>query len=328
MPYRRRRRFRRRRRPYRRRRRRINRRMRKYRPNTRLARRRYRPATSVIRNAGFVYPDRMFVKFRYSRWARLNDPLSPHIMQVYRGNSPYDPYYTGVGDSAFGYDQLAQIYDRELTFGSSIRVKLMPTAPTSVDGSTELNTRAMIMPTWVAIIPTLNPLLDSFAPGIVSGNSDQLYEWCRNQPYSTVRTYNSNSVPYLKSYISLAKLLGISPKAISLNPEMYGADIGSNPPASATIYWFVFYGNDTSFSVAGQLYGSSNVEITYWTMLHRRKHFQQSGELLSAAKQLNPLPPERASSEAAASVISPPEADSDLEPNFDTDSEDELSDTP
>jgi hypothetical protein len=53
------------------------------------------------------------------------NPLQPFRNQVYRGNSVYDPDYTGAGHQPLYFDQYMGIYERYRVLGAKIVVKVV-----------------------------------------------------------------------------------------------------------------------------------------------------------------------------------------------------------
>jgi len=72
-----------------------------------------------MRGAGFA--DTLFVQLNYVESLNLSNG-SPRIQYTFRGNSLFDPDYTGTGHQPMYFDQYAAIYQRYRVLGSSIRV--------------------------------------------------------------------------------------------------------------------------------------------------------------------------------------------------------------
>jgi hypothetical protein len=54
-----------------------------------------------------------------------------HVQNVFRGNSPYDPDQTGVGNQPYGYDEMAALYDYYHVDSSTIDARITTTVATT-----------------------------------------------------------------------------------------------------------------------------------------------------------------------------------------------------
>lgn len=81
---------------------------------------RYIGARSFGRQIGF--PERLRCRLKYTDWVQFIG-AGPE-WQIYRGNSIYDPDYTGVGSQPLFYDQLITVYNRYRIFGCKLVVTL------------------------------------------------------------------------------------------------------------------------------------------------------------------------------------------------------------
>lgn len=73
------------------------------------------------------FPSRKLVKLRYVDTGVNLDPGVGNIAQVvYRANSVYDPYQTGVGHQPMGFDQWAAIYNKYTVLGAKMTMTFTP----------------------------------------------------------------------------------------------------------------------------------------------------------------------------------------------------------
>lgn len=133
----------------------------------------------------------------------------------FRGNSPYDPDYTGTGGQPTGFDTYAALYNMYRCYGSKISVTFMGIA--SLGAAANVNVALEARPT--------NTLPADMTDAI--GN-----------PYVKYRTvnYNTNSPTTLKMFMSTAKIDGL-PKVAVKTADDYTAAVNTNP--TAQWYWNV-----------------------------------------------------------------------------------------
>lgn len=67
---------------------------------------------SVNRIKGAGFPDKIFVKLKYVENYTFLTSSQPYYNYIWRGNSVYDPNYTGTGHQPLYFDQYATIYQR------------------------------------------------------------------------------------------------------------------------------------------------------------------------------------------------------------------------
>lgn len=193
--------------------------------------------------------DTLFVKLKFNQTGTQATNAAVQIARIFRGNSVYDPDYTGAGSQPMGYDEWSRFYDFVHVLGSSIKITVMS---------------ACDVPVQIGVYPALDvsgssatslreipycKTSDGYAYG-VQGN-----QWCR-----------------LKNYMSTAKIYGISKQEVKDNGN-YGHSTATNPVSQ----WF--------WHVESQTFGSSvpvtnavnyDVQITYYCMFKRRIQLQES----------------------------------------------------
>lgn len=231
----------------------------KFRPSGRRAMIRYRPVSTVIRNAGYPLPDSTYVVLKFTDWERPSANLGSYTVLTYRANSPYDPDYKVGGNAAYGFNEMANLYNRYICYGSSASVRFY------LNSGSEEGAR---LPVWCAVVPSRDNNL-----GIPGGKeADEVYEQVVNYPYARYKVRNAyDHAPVVSNYISTAKLRGISPKTIALNPQEYGATVTGNPGSSNQTFWNLVFGADPT-AEEGLLDCVAMVTIKYWCKFYDRDH--------------------------------------------------------
>jgi len=82
---------------------------------------RYPLSRLVVNYDTSCFPNKMLTTLRYFESHSAWDPgVTGTYEYVYRGNDPYDPYQTGVGSKAVGFDSMAVAYRRYTVLESTI----------------------------------------------------------------------------------------------------------------------------------------------------------------------------------------------------------------
>lgn len=212
----------------------------------------------MVRNAGDFVPDRAFVKMRYVTTLSFTSTSGVPAGNVFSGNSVYDPNQTGAGHKAYGFDQLAALYDSYLVTHSSCAVGPVIPSSTSIPGAgayraamqasqdNALNLSDIAM--WQENENSLSVdgvLGTAYAPGT------------RNQAAMALKR-------------SASKMFGTSPTVINTAGE-YSGNAGSDP--NSQWYWKFFiqtYDQSTTASF------SVKFTFTYYVMWYTRKGSQSS----------------------------------------------------
>lgn len=174
----------------------------------------------------------------------LNAAGSYTAYYVFRGNSPYDPDYTGVGSQPYGFDQLctAQMYANYSTPASSIRVyfRVEPLYAT-------------VRRLHAAIIP-----LRSAAPVLTDPADVRMIPNSRHTTYDGL--VEGTKGAKMINYMSSRKLIQASSTSTS-----YEGSYAGNP---GTIwYWLVYFYADDYDDEEVDIY--FDVKIKYYTLLAR-----------------------------------------------------------
>lgn len=170
---------------------------------------------SGVLTLGTTVPQRMRVKLIFP--FRILWNASATNYQSFRGNSIYDPDYTGVGGQPTGRDQWASLYQEYVVLGSKIKVI------GSQMGVTGGNVGML------ALVPSVyNSTLESNTPRVDASNPRAKFT------YFTVNTGKGQS--FMRAYQSTSGIFGVPGDAIVKDDGFAGA-IGGNP--TNEWYWTV-----------------------------------------------------------------------------------------
>jgi len=176
----------------------------------RKSRRNYDKPTTLSLRYPDIVPDRMYTKVKYTTQITVS-AITTSFWHTFRGNSLYDPDYTGVGGQPLGYDQLSAFYKRVRVHSSKVMLRI-----------SNPNTQSYMVSLWPSLDATPTPADDQ--------------NW-KAQPYSKTRAIGSvlgQGTQYLNNYMSTARRIGI--KSIEYSPE-YTHDTTHNP--DQIWYWHV-----------------------------------------------------------------------------------------
>lgn len=193
-----------------------------------------------------VCPDVMQVQLRYSRNGSLSG-ASPQS-RVFRGNSCFDPDFTGVGSQPLGFDQWSAFYRRYRVLGSRIIVTsaTISSEPTRI-AVAPLNTSGTI--TQPTTLQESNYIKQSKATGLDTGTSSTM----------------------VSNYISTAAIRGAPSDIVQYETDL-SALISTNP--SQQWYWHVM-----NYNVNGSVSPidtNINVDIIYYVEFFDRETLSQS----------------------------------------------------
>lgn len=186
-----------------------------------IKRKAIRNAKPTIRTMTTGFPDRIRAVLRYSDYFNVATDSSGSIVQVFRGNSIFDPDETGTGHQPMFRDNYAAIYGRYLVRASKISV-----TATNVSG---LVTHTMM------IVPA----------NTIFSTSDVNIDSTLEQNYA-IRTKilpiaQRNSVK-LTQYMSTAKIFGARKGQVG-SDDLFSAAVATNPQNQW--YWNVCFQNQS-----------------------------------------------------------------------------------
>ncbi len=182
-----------------------------------------RPITTVIRGVS-ILPDRYMVKLKYIDFIHFSAAASGNY--VFRGNSTFDPDFTGTGHQPMGYDELQTLYRKVRVFGSKISVKVNSESAT---------------PEASSAVVVLTP------QGILGGNPAKLSDAMEHPRarWRLLSTYNGGGAQRsLRNYMSTRQIEGIT-KAKAADAD-YSSQTDAVPLKKW--YWRIHYSstNETS----------------------------------------------------------------------------------
>ncbi len=188
----------------------------------------------------------------------------------YRGNSVFDPNYTGAGSQPVYYDNWANMYTSYVVLSSRIKLELMALG-------------AGTAPVLAGVFPAYNTSLGTGAVDCAS-----------NRYAKSVSTGTSGNAVrlVLDSSMSTAQMFGVPESAILMDDQYSGA--AGNPAAAQTWYWTVFAQAESGTSTM-----SGNIRVT---IEYDVKFFDPVVVNLSATRR----PREEASGAAAAAAAAAP----------------------
>lgn len=195
----------------------------------------------------FVAPDRARVKLKFEQRASMTLTTGNVNYRTYRGNSLYDPDYTGTGTQPAGYDQWTALYNKYLVRASKMSVTVV-----SLDGNeSEAETIELgLMP---------SPDFEYVTPDV---------QHIGTLPYGKFQIASFNGGPQrniISNYMSTAKIWGVATSTVS-GENAFSADISANP--SNDWYWTVYLQPaDEASTETYVLY----VQITYYAEFFDRK---------------------------------------------------------
>lgn len=175
-------------------------------------------------------------------------------LQIYSGNSLYDPDVTFTGAQPYGFDQLAGLYGDYVVYGAKIELQIVPTGSDEIPHNNAI--QFALFPTPDQSIPNTN-IMQTFA----------------QFPYAQYKTANATTGQgklFFKGYMSTAKMFGVSKQTVT-SDDRYGALVNDDP--EKPWYW----------QVRGQMLGATGTttvnvvsRLTYYCKFHRRKYYAPS----------------------------------------------------
>lgn len=160
---------------------------------------------SSIIKMPLLLPDRLFVPLKYSQRIVMGTAGSP-VVQVFRGNSIYDPDYTGTGTQPMLYDAYSALYSRYRVRASKIFAETFPV------------TNGVLAGTYnIVLLPT---------HGVIA-TSD--FDRLREQKYCLASSTNFYKGPFRQSMIFYTdKIWGVNKKAVSCE-DGFSSAVNDNP---------------------------------------------------------------------------------------------------
>lgn len=201
---------------------------------------------NISRSLSSPIPDRMFTTLKYSTLSTMNYAGGLTAIR-FRGNSLFDPDFSGVGHQPYGFDQWANFYNRYRVYGVSYR----------------------ITPTNTSTIYQGEVLVQHRPNSVLSASIEEANEG----PYSQLKALpveGAGRPPTFRGYHSVAKVYGVSRKQVRSEQD-FGALISDNPPVNTFINIYL-----QNQSVVQALTATVRIELTYYAEFYERKRLAQS----------------------------------------------------
>ena len=202
-----------------------------------------------------ITPAHYFAKMTYTDVFTYVPLAGLYESRRFRGNSVYDPDYTGGGGQPTGFDQLAALYQRYTVYAAKTKCQLMngPTNQTTVASFAALSLLADTSGSSVGNYTVIDklPHSNSYIPSgpILSGSR-------------TPRT--------VSMYTTTASMFGIDKDTVT-NKANYSADVGSNPVNQ----WF-------QHVTVSNLDGGTQANVAVYTKITYYVRFEQPATMLES----------------------------------------------
>lgn len=188
-----------------------------------------------------ILPDAIKVKLKYNANFTMSD-ATVSILDQFRGNSPFDPDYTGGGAQPTFYDQWSALYDKYTVSRSTIRVEAINMSAT---------------------VPVEMDVWPSNGTAIVGDASEQ--PRCRTAILPPLT--GSGSKKTIKNAGSVKAIMGEK----FLDPSQYEATTDSNP--TKVQFWNV---NASSLDGIGLVNVQYRMFLTFYVTFSQRKMIAES----------------------------------------------------
>jgi hypothetical protein len=169
-----------------------------------------------------ICPDAVRVQLVWSVILRPGTTSGSLYYYQFRGNSVYDPDYTGTGTQPNGFDQWASFYNTYVVLGSSIKAEVMGATQSCLS----------------VLVPNFNATLATSASDAVG------YRYSK----SRLTGYSGNAaLVTLNNKISTAQICGVDDRAVAFDSD-YSATVSTNPGNNESWFWDFYHQNtyDTS----------------------------------------------------------------------------------
>lgn len=194
-------------------------------------------SVAVIKQPSGV-PDRLFVKLKYVESLVWSQTLGTVGVNVYRGNSCFDPDATGTGGQPYFFDQWSALYLNYRVHGCKLKVM------GSCNGGGGFN----------SVMMGITATNQSSSLG---ASANELYQ---EQPYTkkTLLRMGAASVGQgtVSMYMATRKILGLS--KIQVEDQDYQASISANPTKQWYFHLWTFTPDDNTIAM------NTQAELTYY----------------------------------------------------------------
>jgi hypothetical protein len=207
-------------------------------PKTKKGRKRGKrqaPLTGLTDAPG-VLPDRLYMRHTYSVYQILAPAAGGSTSYSFRGNSVFDPDFTGAGSIANLYNTFGSLYNRYRVTGSKINVEFVNTGT-------------------VPLVFYLIPSIQNAPPSVTAVRGQRHIATGTAAPGGPISWVHTASA-------TTAKIFGVPPVQV-LSEDDFAGLTGANP--NNVWYWHLLIFNP------GGVAGAVNVQVrleydTYWSM--------------------------------------------------------------
>lgn len=210
---------------------------RRRRPFTRRVYRRRRRTTAMVNRSAYPVSSHLRTKLKYTAVLNLGTSGVTPVEYFFRGNSLYDPDFTGTGHQPLGFDQIMNLYSKFFVSGSSIRLTASGnTTPVMIVLAPEEDT------TGVSILPTAAE---------------------KPKAKSRLLASTGTSQGIMRSYATTYQMTGKSKN------NRYDDDLSGSASANPTLqwYWYIGYQHPDLTNSAGAVF---QVDIVYYVTFYDR----------------------------------------------------------
>lgn len=202
------------------------------------------PTMTMVKSPGFS--DQCFVRLKYAEELRLNDGVATSKYYSFRGNSLFDPNYTGTGHQPLYFDQYSAIYDRYRVMGAKIQIDIINMSGTS------------------AVYLVLN----SNTQASITTDAPTLLEQTRSTITKIIPI--AQRIPIrVKMYCSTRKACGLNKKQVF--DQDYSALVSADP---SQLWYYNWLASSVDNTTALDVYYM--VKLTYYAQFYDRKLINQS----------------------------------------------------
>lgn len=208
-------------------------------------------ATTKIMRSPTGFPDRIFVKLKYSDIKVATTTAGAASVQIWRANTVFDPDFTGVGHQPYATDQWGALYNKFRVHGSSIRCSSYETSGTIA---------------WQEVI----------LPHLATASPASIFP-VEEMPYVSVKTQANNTSLNKQNmvkgrYMGTSKIFGVDKQTVRSEDNFAGNYGTSTDPANLWYWTHFIYPMDTSSTITVYV----NYHLEFYVEWYQRKDLTHS----------------------------------------------------
>jgi hypothetical protein len=220
-----------------------------------------------------ICPDSVRVKLPFTQTLTPGTTSGGLYSYQYRGNSCFDPDYTGTGLQPNGFDQWTAFYNMYVVLGSEIIVEYLASTQAAME---------------IVVVPAFNTALPA--------NTKEAAGWRYARTQLAIPTGNGVKVT-MRSRMSTATICGVPDEEVMFGPD-FSAAISASPASLQTWYWDVFVQNISN--------STTLADILRVTLVFDIKFMAPVQQAFSAVRRPALLPPSEACCTFTAAGPEPP----------------------